>query len=107
MIDYAKTDYCRNIYNDNVLNEMDPFKRYVVIDTCASTRVIILDVVLQVAAKTFNNSVKKFISRRWCPAKILSDNGGVFVADITQKFVSFCNVKWVFSLKQAPWYGGF
>ena len=86
---------------------MDPFKRYVVIDTCASTSVIILDVVLLVAAKTFNNSVKKFTSRRWCPAKILSDNAGVFVADITQKFVTFCNVKCVFSLKEGPWYGGF
>ena len=46
------------------------------------------------SAETFINSLKKFISRRGCPAKILSDNGGgVFVTDITQKFVSFRNVK--------------
>ena len=33
--------------------------------------------------------------------------GGVFVADISQESVSFRNVKWDFSLKEAPWYGGF
>ena len=44
------------------------------------------------------------ISRRGCPAKILSDKEGVFVAHIIQKFVSFRNIKWDFSLKEAPWY---
>ena len=38
---------------------------------------------------------------------MLSDNGDVFIADITQKYVSFRNVKWDFSLKGAPWYRGF
>ena len=68
---------------------------------------MILDVVPDGSAETFINSLKKFISRRGCPAKILSDNRGVFVADITQKFVSFRNVKWDFSLKEALWYGAF
>ena len=68
---------------------------------------MILDVVPDGSAETFVNSLKTFVSRRGCPAKILSNNGGVFVADITQKFVSFRNVKWDFSLKEAPWYGGF
>ena len=68
--------------------------------TCASTRGVILDVVPDGSAETFINSLKKFISRRGCPAKI-SDNGGVFIADIIQKFVSFRNVKWDFSL--TPW----
>ena len=68
---------------------------------------MILDVVLDGPAETFINSLKKFISRRGSPGKILSENGGVFVADITQKCVSFHNVKWDFSLKEAPCYGGF
>ena len=33
--------------------------------------------------------------------------GGVFVEDTTKKIVSFRNVKWGFSLKEAPWYGEF
>ena len=106
-IDYTGAVYRRSIYNDDVLNERDPFKCCIVIFTCASARGVILDVVPDGSAETFVNSLKKFISRRGCPAEILSDNGGVFVADITQKFVSFRNVEWDFSLKEAPWYGGF
>ena len=89
------------------MNERDPFKCYIVVFTCVSTRGVILDVVPDGSFDTFINSLKKFISRRGFPAKILSDNGGVFVADITQKFVSFRNVKWDFSPKEAPWCGGF
>ena len=106
-IDYTGAVHCRNIYNDNVMNERDPFKFYITIDTCPSNRRMILDVVPDGAAETFNNSLKKFISGGDCPARILSGNGGVFVADITQKFVSFRNLRWAFSLKRAPWYGGF
>ena len=105
--DYTGAVHCRSIYNDDILNESDTFKCYIVIYTCASTRGVILDVVPDGSAETFVNSLKTFVSRRGCPAKILSNNGGVFVADITQKFVSFRNVKWDFSLKEAPWYGGF
>ena len=96
-IDYTGAVYCRIIYNDDVLNERDAFKCYIAIYTCASTRGVILDVVPVGSAENFINSFKKFISRRGCPAKI-SDNGGVFIADIIQKFVSFRNVKWDFSL---------
>ena len=63
---------------------------------------MILDVVPDGSAETFINSSKKFISRRGCPVKILSDTEGVFVVDITQKFVSFRNVKWILVLKKHP-----
>ena len=62
---------------------------------------MILDVVPDGSVEIFINSLKKFISRRGCPAKILSDNGSVFVANITQKFVRFCNVKWDFSIEDS------
>ena len=61
-----------------------------------------MDVVPDGSSETFINSFKKFICRRGCPAKILPDNGGVFVADITQKFVSFRNVKWDLVSKMYP-----
>ena len=44
-IDYTGAVYCRSIYNAEVLNERDPFKCFIVIYTCASTRGVILDVV--------------------------------------------------------------
>ena len=68
-------------------------------------RGVILDVVPDRSEETFINSLKKFISSRGCPAKLLSDNGGVFVPDITQKCVSSRNVKSDSSLKETPWFG--
>ena len=70
-IDYTGAVYCKSIYNDDVLNERDPYKCYIVIYTCTSTRGVVLDVVPDGSAETFINSLKKFISRRGCPAKIL------------------------------------
>ena len=63
-IDYAGTVYCRSIYNDNVLNQRDPLKCYIVIYSCASTRGVILDVVPDGSAETFIYSFKKFIEKR-------------------------------------------
>ena len=89
------------------MNERHPFKCYIIIYTCASNRGVILDVVPDGSSETFIDSLKKFIFRRGCLAKKLSDNRGVFVADIPRKFVSFRNVKWDFSPKEEPSYGGF
>ena len=86
-IDYTGAVYCISIYNYNVLNERDSFKCYIVIYTCASSRGVILNVVPDGSSETFINSLRKFICRRGCPARILSDNWGVFVGDITQKFI--------------------
>ena len=37
---------------------------------------------------------------------MVSDNGGVFVADETQKFASERGIRWKFNLDCAPWFGG-
>ena len=83
------------------------YKCYIVIYTCASTRGAVLDLVPDVSAEIFVNSLSKFFSRRGYPQIILSDNGSPFIADITQNFVASKNVKWDFNLVNAPWYGGF
>ena len=69
-MDYTGAVYCRSIYNDDVLNR-DPFKCYIVIYTRPSIRGLIPAVVPDVSAEILINSLKKFISRRGCPAKIL------------------------------------
>ena len=63
-------------------------------------RGVTLDVVPDRSEETFLNSLRKFIS-----SKLLSNNGGVFVPDITQKCVSSCNVKSDSRLKETPWFG--
>ena len=83
------------------------FKCYVVLYTCASTRGVVLDLIHNETAKTFFNSLTRFIARRGCPAVVLSDNDAFFVATETQQFVASKNIECRFNLASAPWYGGF
>ena len=66
-----------------------------------------LDLAPNASAKTFVNSLKKFISRRGYPRIILSDNGTAFTAELTRNFAATRNTKLQFSLIEAPWFGMF
>ena len=81
-------------------------KAYVVIYTCTSTRAVSLEVVHDATAVTFLQCLSRFISRRGCPSLIVSDNGSVFRADLTQEFVSSRMITWKFNVDGAPWFGG-
>ena len=105
-IDYIGPLYTKTVYNDHQEYKHQLFKCYVVLYTCAATRGVVLDLVPDASAKTFVNSLKKFISRRGCPQIILSDNGTAFTEELTQNFAETRNFKWQFSLTEAPWFGG-
>ena len=105
-IDYIGPLYMKNVYNDQREDEHQLFKCYVVLYTCATTCGVVLDLVSDVSAKTFVN-ILKFISPRGCPRIILSDNGTAFTVESTQNFAATLNIKWQFSLREAPWFGGF
>ena len=70
-IDCLGSLYTKNVYNDQLEDEHQLFKCYVVLYTCATTRGVVLDLVLDASAKTFVNSLKKFISRRGYPRTIM------------------------------------
>ena len=61
-------------------------KAYIVLFTCSTARAIILDLVEGNTSKNFINSIKKFIARRGCPKKTVSDNGKVFRSQENQYF---------------------
>ena len=94
--------FCSPIYAKNEQS----FKAYVIIYTCLSTRAVILDAVHSANAKTFVHSLRRFISRRGCPAVIVSDNGSSFVAEETQKFAADKYIDWRMNIALAPWQGG-
>ena len=100
-IDYIGPLYTKNMYNDQQEDEHQLFKSYIILYTCATTRGLVLDLVSVASAKAFVNNLK-FISRRGCPRIILSDNGTVFTAELTQNFEATRNIKWQFSLTEAP-----
>ena len=37
----------------------------------------------------------------------MADNETAFIAELTQNFAAISNIKWKFSLTEAPWFGGF
>ena len=86
--------------------------------TCCATRAVHLEVVPDLNATTFLRSFRRFTSRRGVPNNVVSDSAKIFKAAsrrireiITdyevQKHLSDLNVKWMFNLEKAPWWGGF
>ena len=86
-------------------------KRYGCIFTCLSTRAIHLEKLDSLDTDSFINGLKRFMSRRGVPSKLLSDNGTNFVGAIkelrkAQWFCSNNNVEWQFIPPGAPHMGG-
>ena len=105
-VDYFGPLYAKNVFTDNS-EEEELHKSFVALYTCASTRGIVLDLVKDASVTAFVHSFRRFICRRGCPQIMLSDNGRNFVAAETQQFAAHKNIRWKFSIVEAPWFGGF
>ena len=93
---------CKSIYG----NEDKLYKAQIVIYTCLATRAVILDVIHNATTEAFINSFSRFINRRGCPSTVISDNGSVYTADMTQNFAANRGITWKFTIECAPWQGG-
>ncbi|XP_057377031.1 uncharacterized protein LOC130698388 [Daphnia carinata] len=91
---------------------------YVLLFTCASSRAIHLEVVDDLATKTFLEAFRCFTSHHAIPSVIISDNAKTFEAAAKtfqklfqsaeiQRHFSDRQIHWRFIPKCAPWYGGF
>ena len=63
-------------------------KVHIVLYTCANSRAIYLDIVTDLSALAFVNSLKRFISRRGIPKLFISDNAKCFISAETKRFVA-------------------
>ena len=97
--------YVKDIYYESSNDDMH--KAYIVIFTCATSRSVILDLVEDNSSTSFTSTINKFIVRRGCPKKIISDNRAVFKSQDSQLFCSEWGIAWKFNLGGAPWWGGF
>ena len=86
--------------------------------TCGVTCAIHIDIVTDLSPQSFIRCLKRFISRRGLPSLVVSDNGTTFKASAkiiksilshpeVQHFLSEINLKWIFNVERAPWWGGF
>ena len=77
-------------------------KVWICLYTCCVVRAVHLDLMPDLSTPAFLRSLKRFSARKGLPRKILSDNGKTFKA--AAKAVR--EVKWIFNVPKAPWWGG-
>ena len=76
-----------------------------------------IDVVSDLSTPSFIRCLKRFISRRGMPYRMISDNGSTFksaarvlhkiMADNTvSQYLSSRKIEWSFNIEKAPWWGG-
>lgn len=93
-------------------------KRYGIIYTCATTRAVHLELLLDMTSKEVFQSMRRFFARRGIPQLFYSDNGTQFLA-IRRRFIQFLNeiqaarpemnikLEWKLQTAISPWRGGF
>ena len=85
--------------------------------TCSSTRAVHLDLVTDMTSTTFILSFRRFAARRGVPSLMISDNaktfksaskiiGQILNSPEARKYFVQLDVKWLFNLERAPWWGG-
>ncbi|XP_022796387.1 uncharacterized protein LOC111334836 [Stylophora pistillata] len=92
-------------------------KVYITLFSCCVTRVLHLELVEDLSAETFIQTLRRFTARRGTPVLIVSDNMKTFKAskkvlkklydhpEVTRE-LSVKKTEWKFTLERAPW-GGF
>ena len=85
--------------------------------TCCVVRAVHLDLVPDMTTSAFLRCLKRFVSRRGLPKRIISDNGQTFKCaarmmqamlnqqDI-QQYLTNNQIQWTFNVEKAPWWGG-
>ena len=101
--DFARPLYVKNIYQSGG----ETYKCYIALFTCASTRVIHIELTPDLSANSFIRVLKRFIGRRGFPGLIISDNGTTFKDAQVKKFTLERNIEWKFNVPTASWWGVF
>ena len=112
---YVGVDFAGPLY---VKEGAEMRKVYIALYTCAVSRAVHLDLVLDLSADTFLRCFKRFTARFGVPKHITSDNAKTFksaskslaslfaLPEVVNK-LSTSSIKWSFNLEKAPWWGGF
>ena len=95
-VDFAGPVYLREVFSKSE----KVFKAYIALCTCASSRVVHLELVPDL------RGLKRFISRRGMPRIVFSDNGKTFKGSRLKTFLHFHRITWQFNVPRAPWWGG-
>ena len=100
-VDFAGPVYVRDIYQKGKMN-----KAYIVLNTCASSRMVHLELVPDLTTAAYVRAHERFIGRRGKPKLMISDNGKTFTGTALKKMNARLGIKWRFNLSKAAWWGG-
>ncbi|GFX66181.1 integrase catalytic domain-containing protein [Trichonephila clavipes] len=96
------------------------FKSYICLFICTATKAVHLELVSDLSTAAFLAALRRFIARRSCPSKIISDNGSNFkgasshlrklvdlcLQEEVQNFLSLKGIEWSFIPPYTPHFGG-
>ena len=77
-------------------------KNYISITTCASSRMIHLEILPDQTTAAYLRSQRRFIAQQGIPKLIVSDNGKTFKGRALKQFNARQGIKWRYNLSQAP-----
>ena len=117
-VDYFGPVTVKQVYRTRSLSRHN--KRYVCLFTCLTFRAIHLELCEDMSTDSFIMALRRFISRRGCPLKIMSDNGTNIVGannelkkclkGLSQKTMKnellTHNIECQFTPPGSPWMGG-
>ena len=98
-IDFAGPLYIRS--------EKGESKCYILIVTCASSRMVHLEVCSDMTTVGLIKCLKRFSARRGRPSLIISDNAKTFKSKELKIYLANLGINWRFNLAKASWWGGF
>ena len=81
-------------------------KNYISITTCASSRMIHLEILPDQTTAAYLRSQRRFIAQQGIPKLIVSDNGKTFKGRALKQLNARQGMKWRYNLSQTPWWGG-
>ena len=82
-------------------------KCYLLLLTCASTRCVHLELVIDYRWQSLVLALKRFISRRGTSKLFISNNFSTFKSREVTDFLRHYGISWEFILQKPPWWGGF
>ncbi|GFX09681.1 integrase catalytic domain-containing protein [Trichonephila clavipes] len=96
------------------------FKSYICLFICIATKAVHLELVSDLSTAAFLAALRRFIARRSCPSKIISDNRSNFkgasshlrklvdlcLQEEVQNFLSLKGIEWSFIPPYTPHFGG-
>ena len=99
-------DLCSPVYTKVHSKSKQMTKNYISITTCASSRMIHLEILPDQTTAAYLRSQRRFIAQQGIPKLIVSDNGKTFKGRALKQLNARQGMKWRYNLSRTPWWGG-